>query len=145
MNETKRNLTRKCLIYNAMREFSSGNSAAIKYSGCAYGAAREERIVFSTLAFSNCNHKFSPGRTAGGEVVHFCIVNHIAHSLTKQVYFTPTHSARRVFPIAIHSGEIIKCIFCLQTQLEILLFAVIAFYNYKAGFLNFPGDFSDCL
>jgi hypothetical protein len=116
LNETKRNLTRKCLIYNRSRDFG----AAIKYS--LHMKQREgERIVFSTLASSpDCNHKFSPERAAGGEVVvHFCIVNRIAHSLTKQVYSTPTHSARRVFPIAIHFRGIIKCSFLLaKPQLE---------------------------
>lgn len=67
LNETERNLTRKCLIYNAMRDFFIANRAAIKHSSHAYETAREERIVFSTLAFSNCNHKFSREGTAGGK------------------------------------------------------------------------------
>lgn len=101
LNETKHNLTRKCLSYNATRDFI-GNGAAIKHSFHAYETAWKQRKDFvSPLCYFCCNHKFSPESLP---LVHFCIVNRIAHSETKQVVLFS------LFPIAICAKEESKCI-----------------------------------
>lgn len=101
LNETKRNLTRKCLIYNCLWRLLHWHRSCYKtLSSCIWNSSRRKDCVFH-FSFSDCNHKFSPEENELAScwqkvVVHFCVVNRIAHSLTKQVI--SLQPAQRVFP-----------------------------------------------